>query len=106
MDLGHAEFGVVVEKHASLQNGQFVLGPVPQLPQILVVERVKGVIPGGENARPKNAFVRKRLCALARHLDLSVLPLVSFQEPSGVEKKGSAGSRGAALTRFPAPRRG
>lgn len=41
MDLGHAELGVVVEKHASLQDGQVVLGPVPQLPQILVVQRIK-----------------------------------------------------------------
>lgn len=57
MDLRHTEFGVVVEKHASLQDGQFVLGPVPQLPQILVVERVKRVIPGKENIT-----LRKHIC--------------------------------------------
>lgn len=44
VDLGHAEFGVVMEKHASLQDGQLVLGPVPQLPQVLVVQSVEGVI--------------------------------------------------------------
>lgn len=44
VDLRHAEFGVVMEKHASLQDGQLVLGPVPQLPQVLVVQRVEGVI--------------------------------------------------------------
>lgn len=33
-----------MEKHAPLQDGQLVLGPVPQLPQVLVVQSVEGVI--------------------------------------------------------------
>lgn len=35
-----------MEKQAALQDGQIVLGPIPQLPQILVVQRVEGVISG------------------------------------------------------------
>lgn len=35
-----------MEKQASLQDGQLVFGPVPQLPQILVVQRVERVISG------------------------------------------------------------
>lgn len=35
-----------MEKQASLQDGQPVFGPVPQLPQILVVQRVERVISG------------------------------------------------------------
>lgn len=45
-DLGHAEFGVVEEEHASALDAQFVFGPVPQLTQVLVVQRVEGVIAG------------------------------------------------------------
>lgn len=50
-DLGHAEFGVVVEKHASLQDGQLVFGPVPELPQVLVVQGMERVIPVKERTR-------------------------------------------------------
>lgn len=44
VDLRHAQLGVVMEKQASLQDGQFVFGPVPQLPQILVVQCVERVV--------------------------------------------------------------
>lgn len=43
-DFRHAEFGVVVEECAAALNGEVVLGPVPQLAQVLVVQGVKGVI--------------------------------------------------------------
>lgn len=45
-NLRHAQLGVVVEEHASLQDAQLVLGPVPELSQVLVVQGVEGVIPG------------------------------------------------------------
>lgn len=43
-DFRHAEFGVVVEERAAALNGEVVLGPVPQLAQVLVVQGVEGVI--------------------------------------------------------------
>lgn len=43
-DFRHAEFGVVVEECAAALNGEVVLGPVPQLTQVLVVQGVEGVI--------------------------------------------------------------
>lgn len=46
VDLRHAQLGIVMEKQASLQDGQLVFGPVPQLPQILVVQRVERVVSG------------------------------------------------------------
>lgn len=46
VDLRHAQLGVVMEKQASLQDGQLVFGPIPQLPQILVVQRVERVVSG------------------------------------------------------------
>lgn len=55
-DLGHAKFGVVVEKHAPLQDGELVFGPVPELPQVLVVQGVKGVIPRKKNEDCMNIF--------------------------------------------------
>lgn len=44
-DLGHAQLGVVVEEHAAAHDGQVVLAPVPQLTQVLVVQRIEGVVP-------------------------------------------------------------
>lgn len=35
-----------MEKQAPLQDGELVFGPIPQLPQILVVQRVERVISG------------------------------------------------------------
>lgn len=67
VDLGHAELGVVVEKHASLQDGQVVLGPVPQLPQILVVQRIKWVIPGRENPRLHKPICQNTERVLSKH---------------------------------------
>lgn len=54
-DLRHAEFGVVVEKHASLQDGQLVFGPVPELSQVLVVQGIERVIPGKKKKTHKSA---------------------------------------------------
>lgn len=42
-DFRQAEFGVVVEERAAALNGEVVLGPVPQLAQVLVVQGVEGV---------------------------------------------------------------
>lgn len=42
-DFRHAQFGVVVEEGAAALNGEVVLGPVPQLAQVLVVQGVEGV---------------------------------------------------------------
>ena len=44
--LRHAQLGVIVEEHAAVADGQLVLGPVPQLPEVLVVQGVEGVVPG------------------------------------------------------------
>lgn len=41
-DLRHAKLGVVVEEHTTMMDGQVVLGPIPQLMQVLVVQRVEG----------------------------------------------------------------
>ncbi len=38
----------MMEKHATLLNGQVVFGPVPQLTQVLVIEGVEGIIPDGK----------------------------------------------------------
>lgn len=38
---GHAELGVVVEEHAAPQDGQIMMGPVPELPQVLVVQGIE-----------------------------------------------------------------
>lgn len=43
LDFRHAEFGVVVEEHAATLNGEVVLGPIPKLAQVLVVQGVEGV---------------------------------------------------------------
>ena len=40
-DFGHAKFGVVVEERPTTLNGEVVFGPVPQLTQVLVVQRIK-----------------------------------------------------------------
>lgn len=40
-----------MEKHATLQDGELVLGPVPELPQVLVVQSIEGVISGEGHAR-------------------------------------------------------
>lgn len=45
-DLWHAELGVVVEKNAPLQDGELMLGPVPELPEVLVVQGVEWVVTG------------------------------------------------------------
>ena len=50
-DLRHAEFGVVEEKHAPLQDGELVFGPIPELPQVLIVQCIKRVIPRTEHTR-------------------------------------------------------
>ena len=44
-DLRHAEFGVVVQEGAAVQDGQVVAGPVPQLTQVLVVQSVERKVP-------------------------------------------------------------
>lgn len=43
LDFRHAEFGVVVEERAAALDGEVVLGPVPQLTQVLVVQCVERV---------------------------------------------------------------
>lgn len=43
LDFRHAEFGVVVEEGAAALDGEVVLGPVPQLAQVLVVQCVERV---------------------------------------------------------------
>lgn len=43
LDFRHAEFGVVVEEGAAMLDGEVVLGPVPQLAQVLVVQCVERV---------------------------------------------------------------
>lgn len=50
LDFRHAEFGVVVEEHAATLNGEVVLGPIPKLAQVLVVQGVEGV----ETEKEKN----------------------------------------------------
>lgn len=52
-DFRHAEFGVVVEESAAALNGEVVLGPVPQLTQVLVVQGVEGVktVKNGRNVK-------------------------------------------------------
>lgn len=40
----HAKLGVVVEECTTTQNGEVVLGPVPQLTQVLVVQCIEGII--------------------------------------------------------------
>lgn len=42
-DFRHAEFGVVVKERATAVDGEVVLGPVPQLTQVLVVQGIEGV---------------------------------------------------------------
>lgn len=44
-DFRHAKFGVVVEEHTTAMDGQVVLGPIPQLAQVLVVQRIEGEDP-------------------------------------------------------------
>lgn len=41
LNLRLAEFGVVVEEHAALLDGQVVFGPVPELAQVLIIQRIK-----------------------------------------------------------------
>lgn len=41
LDLRMAEFGVVVEKHAALLDGQVVFGPVPEVTQVLIIQCIK-----------------------------------------------------------------
>lgn len=43
-DFRHAQFGVIVEECTTTLNGQVVLGPIPQLTQVLVVQRIEGVV--------------------------------------------------------------
>ena len=47
----HCTLGVVVEEHGAVQDGQVVLGPVPQLVQVLVVQGKEGEVPGGQSRR-------------------------------------------------------
>lgn len=42
-DFRHAKFGVVVEEGTAALDSQIVFGPIPQLTQILVVQRIEGV---------------------------------------------------------------
>lgn len=55
-DFRHAEFGVVVEERAAALNGEVVLGPVPQLTQVLVVQGVEGVITVRNGRNVKDVF--------------------------------------------------
>lgn len=45
VDLRQAEFGVVVEEELALSDREVVLVPVPQLPQVLVVQGVERIVP-------------------------------------------------------------
>lgn len=58
VDLRHAQLGVEVEKQASVQNGQVVLIPVPQVLQALVVD-------GGERVHPDDGKRQARGYLLA-----------------------------------------
>lgn len=58
-DFRHAEFGVVVEERAAALNGEVVLGPVPQLAQVLVVQGVEGVETVGKRRKCKGRFQRR-----------------------------------------------
>lgn len=48
-DLGFAEFAVVEEEHPALQDFQVVLGPVPQLSEVRVVQGVEGIVSERQN---------------------------------------------------------
>lgn len=58
-DFRHAEFGVVVEECAAALNGEVVLGPVPQLAQVLVVQGVEGVITVKNGRNVREPFQRR-----------------------------------------------
>lgn len=53
VDLRHAQFGVQAKEEASVQDGQVVLVPVPQVLQVLVVDGVECVHAddGGKNKK-------------------------------------------------------
>lgn len=53
VDLRHAELGVELEEQPSIQNGQVVLVPVPQVLQVLVVD-------GQERVRTDERKERKK----------------------------------------------
>lgn len=48
-DLRLAEFGVVEEEHPAVEDGEVVFGPIPQLPQVLVVRGIERVVPKKNN---------------------------------------------------------
>lgn len=50
-DFRHAKLRVEVEERATLLDCQVVLGPIPQLAEVLVVECVKGVATNGGTQR-------------------------------------------------------
>lgn len=53
VDLRHAQFGVQAKEESSVQNRHFVMLPVPQVLQVLVVD-------GGECVYAKNGEEKKR----------------------------------------------
>lgn len=53
VDLRHAELGVELEEQPSVQNGQVVLVPVPQVLQVLVVDGRERVRTGQRKERKK-----------------------------------------------------
>lgn len=42
-----AEFRVVMEEELALSDGEVVFAPVPELPQVLVVQGIKRIVPTG-----------------------------------------------------------
>lgn len=56
VDLRHAELGVELEEKPSVQNGQVMLVPVPQVLQVLVVD-------GQERVRTDERKERKKILA-------------------------------------------
>lgn len=57
-DFSHAKFGVVVEEHTTMVDGQVVLGPIPQFAQVLVVQSIEGK---GTNRHKRITEERKKL---------------------------------------------
>lgn len=52
VDFRQAEFGIVVEEELPLSDGEVVLAPVPELPQVLIVQGVERVVPAGTHTSP------------------------------------------------------
>lgn len=58
-DLRLAEFGVVAEVHPAVEDGEVVFVPVPQLPQVLVVEGVEREVPAKIKSDKVSCWTRK-----------------------------------------------